>query len=1096
MTRDGVRAVALAAIMVLSMVAVGAGFAGSAVAQDAGQGEVILLNQSDETVGSFDSIQAAVDDASEENDTIVVGPGTYEEALTIDVEGLTIEGPNSGLPGDSDERGAEAVVSLSDSEEVSVTATDVEIDGLAFEFAEVAIYSESGSSDSLYTNNRFEMPDGESSDGYAIRIEGDTTGTDVTDNLFTDIESTDGLDGDNVNGVVVRDPNETTISGNTFDSVDTAVNVGNNGPTAGELVVTNNEFTDISQFGAVALNNPGSELNVDVQDNEINASRVGIAVYAGNSAATFSIQDNEFAGFDDAQPYVNDGYAEVLDLDQVEANNEFASDPVVGATAITPPASENTVLNVDSQETYSDIQSALDDVSAGDTISVGSGTYEGAIDVAPDNVTIKGPNSGISGDSDDRSAEAKVTVTGGTISGENVTVDGLQFTEVSSKLVEVTGAGTTFENNRVETDGTSTVRFQPEATGAVVSSNLFNGSGGNWVINAHQGDAPVEGVEITHNAFRNAEDGIIQAKYTDGVISGNTFENIASDAVRLTGDINGTAITNNTFDSTGQSQPYGAILANGVDSGVNVTISNNQFEDPGDGVFVATNARASPPGLDLSDILQNQNNTFAPDAVVSQGAIVTETAVDVVNVDQQTGFNEIQNAVNAANSGETIEIGSGTFNENVDVTTENITIVGQGDETTINGSIALDTADLRLSDVRIESEVGDVFPNPADQNNAINVAGSNVTVSDVTVDLSVESAEGSEGIAVEVYGDDASATITNATIDGTGEMTADGLTAVVGVSADDGAAATIRDSDIDVASDGYSFAVVARNGATTDVRGNVLSASGGELNGVGFGVEGDNPEAQTVRFNTFDDIETIENKAASGEFDVTGNYWTDLADVEFINTNDGEITYDPFLTVEPSELNATSLGETTNFGHDLVVPADGTPHSVAFPAPVEGNVSEVFGEFNGTVFAYDGDGWESGSEIADEDVGALDAFVVKVDEDESDLRIAFEYAASDAQYPTSTDLEEGWNFVGAPESGNSTDAFDVTTTNIQTVSHINAGAGSQPYGASSTAPFATNPDSVSPFQGYWVFVTDDGELGATVPVGPTQSNEEGALAGN
>jgi len=29
-----------------------------------------------------------------------------------------------------------------------------------------------------------------------------------------------------------------------------------------------------------------------------------------------------------------------------------------------------------------------------------------------------------------------------------------------------------------------------------------------------------------------------------------------------------------------------------------------------------------------------------------------------------------------------------------------------------------------------------------------------------------------------------------------------------------------------------------------------------------------------------------------------------------------------------------------------------------------------------------------------------------------------------------------------------------------------------------------------------VFVTDDGELGATVPVGPTQSNEEGALAGN
>ena len=274
--------------------------------------------------------------------------------------------------------------------------------------------------------------------------------------------------------------------------------------------------------------------------------------------------------------------------------------------------------------------------------------------------------------------------------------------------------------------------------------------------------------------------------------------------------------------------------------------------------------------------------------------------------------------------------------------------------------------------------------------------------------------------------------------------------------------------------------------------------------GVGFGVEGDNPEAQTVRFNTFDGVDTIENKAGSGELDVTGNYWTNLTDVEFLTDAEtfdesqkgGEITYDPFLTVEPDEVDAESLDETTQFGHDLVVPADGTPHSVAFPAPVEGNVSEVFGEFNGTVFAYDGDGWESGSEIADEDVGALDAFAVKVDEGESDLRIAFEYAASDAQYPTSADLEEGWNFVGAPESGDSDEAFDVTTTNIATVSHINAGAGSQPYGVPATPPFATNPDNVSPFQGYWVFVTDDGELGATVPVGPTQSNEEGALAGN
>ena len=76
--REKFRAVFLAAIMALSMVAMGAaGFAGSAVAQEPGDDEAILLDTDGDQVDSYDTIQAAVNGAAEENDadTVLVGSG-------------------------------------------------------------------------------------------------------------------------------------------------------------------------------------------------------------------------------------------------------------------------------------------------------------------------------------------------------------------------------------------------------------------------------------------------------------------------------------------------------------------------------------------------------------------------------------------------------------------------------------------------------------------------------------------------------------------------------------------------------------------------------------------------------------------------------------------------------------------------------------------------------------------------------------------------------------------------------------------------------------------------------------------------------------
>lgn len=1016
MTRDGVRAVALAAIMVLSMVAVGAGFAGSAIGQS--NGADVVVTQDDTTAEAVDKIESAG-----ESETIQINNG-----VELDLsEAINLENASVVIRGEDEDLSNGPVVRMDDlgtgDEGFSVRAEDVEIRDL--------------------------------------RIEDDTS-TGVTWNIRT---KADGLVVDNVD---IERTADASLSG-----------LGN--PAI--------NFLDVSE--------------ATVTDSNLTNGAVNVRLVAGGEATVTGNNFDMPEGFPNGLFVTGEGFDPLPDDAEVSLENN-------GGLSYAEQTESGYVRGFTTISGALEAPFTEDPVAEGGEVRVEPGMH-GAFDINTNNVTITAL-----GDQTDTvidiGSDERVDISG---SVDNTTISGFTF-EFEGQAIYDSGdsQGTQILDNRFElADGTETkgygVRFEGGTSGSEARGNEFVGI--NTSAEEEFGNGIVvsgpDGHVIAENTFSQNSIGVnVGGQQPAGALSikNNTFTGQDDFAIALNHDASGEPqfdITNNRIEAN----EIGVLVVNGgsIDVTENEFVDNNQsaidatFTDST--VNVTSNWWGSPAGPDAD------SNTYNVD---EQGDVVKGSVTVTPWLDSETdgeafapvsvgneSFASIQAGVSTG-ADSTVELTAGTYDEEVSVDVPNVTITGQGDDTVVNGSVALDAADAHLSDVRIESNVGDVFPNPAAENNAVNVAGSNVTVSDVTIDLSVESAEFSEGLAIEVFGSDASATITNTTIDGTGEMTADGLTAVVGVSVDNGAAATVRHSDIDVASDGYSFAVVAREDATTDVQRNELSASGGELNGVGFGVEGDNPEAQTVRFNTFDDIETIENKAASGELDVTGNYWTDLADVEFINTNDGEITYDPFLTVEPSELNATSLGETTQFGHDLVVPADGTPRSVAFPAPAKGNVSEVFGEFNGTVFAYDGDGWESGSEIADEDVGALDAFVVKIDEGEEDLRIGFEYTESDAQYPTSTDLEEGWNFVGAPESGDSDEAFDVTTTNIATVSHINAGAGSQPYGATATPPFATNPDQVSPFQGYWVFVTDDGELGATVPVGPTQSNEEGAITGS
>ncbi len=317
---------------------------------------------------------------------------------------------------------------------------------------------------------------------------------------------------------------------------------------------------------------------------------------------------------------------------------------------------------------YTSLNDAINNADENDTIDLRAGEYNLSTDVGVNNLTITGPNAGILGNSTERNAEAAVTVSKIELSADNVTIDGLLFTGSSDGFINVSGSGATFENLVAETDGTSTVRLYSTADDAVITNNLFNGDGGNWIINAHQGSTPVDGVEITNNVFRNADKSVIQAKYTNGLISGNTFNNVGEDAIRLVGNVDGTEVTENNIQNTGldpknASTPLlSGIVANSP--GGTILITDNTFE----------NNRYHLVRFGTTGDLTFDSNSY-------------DSRIDVSDVDVASELiaGEIQPALNYATKDSIVDVGPGTYNESVTIDTANVTLASTAgaDETTI-----------------------------------------------------------------------------------------------------------------------------------------------------------------------------------------------------------------------------------------------------------------------------------------------------------------------------------------------------------------------------------------------------------------------------
>lgn len=216
---------------------------------------------------------------------------------------------------------------------------------------------------------------------------------------------------------------------------------------------------------------------------------------------------------------------------------------------------------------------------------------------------------------------------------------------------------------------TPTVTFSVNE--ATLNGFTINGSNGQRAI------APTnsQGTKILNNIIVNAYRGI-QGDYngrpTNLTIANNVFEKI-SYGIAGTEDINYLLITRNTFKTSKEAIGLGGGVVLKDRKTINDLLTENTYSLTG--------------GYAIGDY---RVGTLNPTKYTAKGYLLVE-AVD-----------SIQAAVNAAASGDTVLVKSGTYNENVTIN-KSITLLGDSTEKpTINGGIELSTNGVTIDGFEIQ----------------------------------------------------------------------------------------------------------------------------------------------------------------------------------------------------------------------------------------------------------------------------------------------------------------------------------------------------------------------------------------------------------
>ena len=496
---------------------------------------------------------------------------------------------------------------------------------------------------------------------------------------------------------------------------------------------------------------------------------------------------------------------------------------------------------------YSTIQAAIDAASANDVIEVSGGPFEETVTIDVEGLTLQGVPDGASGSA----AASKAAPAGApTINGQ----------------VILSASNTVFEDFIVSPlDATTNptgeaIRIDSGADGVIVRNNTVQNFTENGLSEDIEGivafggsSDPVEDPQITNNLVQDITRtssaggavGIsVQGNVQNATVSGNTVRRISKQTapygfgivVRGSGNTGGppidASITNNTISS---------IISDGTFAGVGFGVEKDPTPGEGDPTV------ALVTGNTLSNTeLQAEDKTFALDL----NAFIANNTLDRAAVIRDGGggvkdetyaqrvYSSIGAPVSRAVAGETVEAFAGTYEEQVAITTDDLTLVGAS-----SGSTTIQSPSGALQSIGSLQPVLGV-------NEAIGV-----TIRNLTVDGNGQGDAQGGGFAGIGFSD-AGGTVEDVTVTGVRNDPLSGAQRGTGIRAEneDGAARSVTITNTTVQDFQKNGITLQGAGLTVDVSGNTVTGAGPITEIAQNGIEVDDGAEGTIASNQITDI--------------------------------------------------------------------------------------------------------------------------------------------------------------------------------------------------------------------------------------------------
>jgi len=552
----------------------------------------------DDGSSPFATIGAALDAASAD-DVIFVEPGTYGQSTdSISVDKSVTLASSDGPDGTTVE--SQIVVSADDAtldgltvsppdatcnpvgEAVLITESDVTVQNMTVEDFDAATTLDEdiggivafGSSSTPVSgvtiqNNLVTDIRGPSSYGsVGISAQGNANNITVTDNTVTNI----GLgESSYAFGSVVR-------GSGSADSTPSNVDINNNDISA--IQANTPDDDDGTVYKGVGLGVEAAESAISIENNDVDD--VGIGVEIKDAAGETTLENNTFTRTD---IHLGDTTGSVTLTDDTDSTGVLGANDF-GEAAATANVESGSFSPSYVKAILTSISEAVAESSTGAQIDVAPGTYNEAVDITTEGLTLKGPNASVSYDGT-RAEEAEIRPGQNTdafqVGADNVEVSGFDI-QIDADSMGPNALYVTSNDDTV--GGTATVRNNiVSATG-----NVDEGINGIFVPAASDGPGAPNTVLIEGNEFdlSAAGDGNACVNFT---FNSDIQDEIVLSGNKLVGDpgalkeADSLTVSDNVFEiGDPDGLQYGTSLdLAGINSGSIGTTVSNEFNRAGAG---------------------------------------------------------------------------------------------------------------------------------------------------------------------------------------------------------------------------------------------------------------------------------------------------------------------------------------------------------------------------------------------------------------------------------------------------------------------------------------------------------------------------------